>query len=83
MIVDKKQTSDALERRGVLTKEVRVLSTGFHRRAGQSVSVGEVGEELWGLWVAEGIIALPTLPPVSTSKLNKGRDTKKRAVIQP
>lgn len=40
----------------ILTKDVRVLSTGLVRKAGKSVGKSEVPPGLWQAWIDEGIV---------------------------
>ena len=40
----------------ILTRDVRVLSLGLNRRAGQSVGVSEVPHDVWQRWLSEGIV---------------------------
>lgn len=39
-----------------LTRDVRVLSLGLNRRAGQSIGVSEVPHDVMQQWVREGIV---------------------------
>ena len=68
--------------RGMLTKDVKVLSTGFNRRRGALISRGEVTEEVWAAWVDEGIIKLPDVVQVSSRKANRQIRKAERPVIR-
>ena len=46
-----------------LTRDVKVLSTGFSRNAGRAIGQGEVSPAIWRMWVAEGIVVYSGTPP--------------------
>lgn len=54
----------------VLTRDVRVLSTGIVKRKGSSVGIGEVPATVWQSWLDEGILTDDEdalIPPPDTS----------------
>ena len=47
-----------------LTRDVMVLSNGLQRRVGASVGKGEVPQQVWDNWIAEGIVIEAVPAPV-------------------
>lgn len=78
------EQEERLPKSGILTRDVVLLSTGFHRRKGQRVNQGEVPEAVWKAWVDEGVIG----PPPPTDKIDKqverrvARSTRPKKVLK-
>lgn len=43
-------------KRGILTRDVHLASTGFSRKAGAKISSTEVPSNIWDLWVKDGVV---------------------------
>jgi hypothetical protein len=64
---------------GQLTRDVKLLKTGFSRSAGSTISQSEVPPADWEAWVKEGVVKLPgvaVLPRQARMKTKR----RKRAV---
>lgn len=73
--------TDTPQRRGILSKPIRIGSTGFTRRAGVGISKGEIPDHLWDAMVAEGVIKFPERTPVNPKTLaRRGRQSKKKVI---
>jgi hypothetical protein len=69
--------SPSSAQRGVLTQDVRSLRDSFYRTKGKVIARGEIRDELWDAWVAEGIISLPDYVSVNPVALRRGAKRKK------
>lgn len=49
---------------GQLSRDVRLLSTGFNRASGGTIAQNEVPPDVWADWVTQGIVVLPVMADI-------------------
>lgn len=65
---------------GQLTRDVRLLATGFSRTAGKRISDKEIPPAVWEQWVEEGIIILPEIE--HTTRRERAKMRRREKVIK-